>query len=88
MSKKISAGGDAVDVEMVDAGVEREIVGVLHDAECEAIPLSVSGVVVKACVRTCSASMCPKSTGTKSITSGSSIMRRTKTPSSNSNQSW
>ena len=32
------AGGDAVDVEMVDAGVEREVVVVLHDAEREAVP--------------------------------------------------
>ena len=33
------AGGHAVDVEMVDTGVEREVVSVLDDAEGEAIPL-------------------------------------------------
>ena len=33
------ARGDAVDVQMVDTGVEGEMVGVLHDAEGEAIPL-------------------------------------------------
>jgi len=35
-------GGYAVDVEMVDAGVERETFGVLDNAECEAIPLEWS----------------------------------------------
>jgi hypothetical protein len=33
------SGGQAVDVEMVNTGVDREMVSVLDDAECEAIPL-------------------------------------------------
>ena len=36
------AGRDAVDVEVVDAGVEREVIGVLDDAEREALPLERS----------------------------------------------